>query len=378
MLASHACRAALLGAALSLCTLATGRAMAGPVPAAGASASASATPGDRLAELAGKTFGFMADEADGVSMLVRFEQVPGQGYRVVETDRHGTRTTTIAGTQRGVRWRGKAVNTYQLMDTHDPVDFKVDEDVSVGSDGALLLAWSRWGSASERRFRLLDDGALERQARNPQQQRDWDTTRQVAIDSTRETLLLDQIALEGELFREDVAARVQVLMAESEERRRRNREQFWNGLAQAAVVLATAAAEVAAEMEARDGGPLPALAGAPAAQPVASAPLRFVMLIGLANRAGDTVNPTCYSNIVTRPGPPGWGAPGFLPSGSSEQARQSVEAQRDQFIAKCRASGREITGLGNFEYRWNQSPGDEQRVADTRPRHAEDVLVAMD
>src|SRR5690606_17562295 len=102
------------------------------------------------------------------------------------------------------------------------------------------------------------------------------------------------------------------------------------------------------------------------------------MLIGLANRAGDTVNPTCYSNIVTRPGPPGWGAPGFLPSGSSEQARQSVEALRDQFIAKCRASGREITGIGNFEYRWNQSPGDEQRVADTRPRYAEDVLVAVD
>ena len=102
------------------------------------------------------------------------------------------------------------------------------------------------------------------------------------------------------------------------------------------------------------------------------------MLISLMNKPGDTVNPTCYSGIVTRPGPPGWGAPGFLPHGSSEQARQSVESLKDHFIAKCRASGREITGVGNFDYRWNQSPGDEQRVTGARPRYAEDVLVHVD
>jgi hypothetical protein len=102
------------------------------------------------------------------------------------------------------------------------------------------------------------------------------------------------------------------------------------------------------------------------------------MIISLMNKPGDTVNPSCYSNVVTRPGPPGWGAPGFLPPGSSEQARQSVETLRDRFLAQCRASGREITSVGNFNYHWNQSPGDEQRVADARPRYAEDVLVSME
>src|SRR5690606_9362074 len=106
----------------------------------------------------------MADDADGVSMLVRVELVQGQGFRIVETDRHGTRTTTVADRQRGARWRGEAVNVFQLMDAHDPVEFEVREDVSAGNDGSLLLAWSSRGSASERSFRLLDDGALERQA----------------------------------------------------------------------------------------------------------------------------------------------------------------------------------------------------------------------
>ena len=57
----------------------------------------------------------------------------------------------------------------------------------------------------------------------------------------------------------------------------------------------------------------------PADSPAAK-PLRFIMTISMRNLPGDTVNPTCYSNMLTRPGPPGWGAPGFLPTGSGEQA----------------------------------------------------------
>ena len=352
----------------------------------GVASASTANPGDWLAGLEGKTFGRIGEQGEA-SMLLRFESVPGEGFRVVETEQSGTSTTTIAASQRGLRWKGKLVVT--------PIDFKTRESVVLGEDGSLLLAWSSWGSTAERSFRLLPDGAMERRMRGDGGA--WHTARLVLLDAERERLLVDQIAIEAEIFRQDVAARVKVLLAESEERRRQNREAFWNGLAQATVVLATAAAEVAAEMESGTSpglagvafgpstmpGPTPAPTPGPApaaieAPPAAAAPLRFVMLISLMNKPGDTVNPTCYSGIVTRPGPPGWGAPGFLPHGSSEQARQSVESLKDHFIAKCRASGREITGVGNFDYRWNQSPDDEQRVTGTRPRYAEDVLVHVD
>lgn len=106
-------------------------------------------------------------------------------------------------------------------------------------------------------------------------------------------------------------------------------------------------------------------------------PLRFILTIGLLNKPGDTVNPTCYSNVITRPGPPGWGAPGFLPQGSGEQARAAVYALKDAFIARCRASGREITSEGNFNYVWNQTSSDEQTLQGVRPRFREDVSVSL-
>jgi hypothetical protein len=382
MVASNAFRAAMLVAALLVSSLAAGQAAAAPAPVAGEVVAT--TPGERLAELAGNTYGFMGGEGEP-SLLVRFEHVPGQGFRITEIDQAGTSTTTIAANQRGPRWKGSFVSM--------PVDFKAKETAYVEPDGRLMLTWSAWGTTSERTYRLLPGGALERRARKANQDTRWRETQLVPLDAGQETVLLDQIAIESEIFKQNVAAQAKILMAEADERRRQNWEKFWGGVAQATVVLATAAAEVAAEMDARDGGSLAGYAGAPGALPVsggattaatattppaAAAPLRFVMMIGLMNKPGDTVNPICYSNIVTRPGPPGWGAPGFLPSGSSEQARRTVESLRDQFVAKCRASGREITSLGNFDYHWNQSSGDEQRVADTGPRHAEDVLVRID
>lgn len=106
-------------------------------------------------------------------------------------------------------------------------------------------------------------------------------------------------------------------------------------------------------------------------------PLRFILTIGLLNKPGDAVNPTCYSNVITRPGPPGWGAPGFLPPGSGEQARAAVYALKDAFISRCRASGREITSDGNFNYVWNQTSGDEQTLQGVRARFREDVSVSL-
>jgi hypothetical protein len=124
--------------------------------------------------------------------------------------------------------------------------------------------------------------------------------------------------------------------------------------------------------------PPSSVAAAPAsAAPQASRPLRFVMSISLRNQPGDKVNPTCYSNVISRPGPPGWGAPGFLPPGSAEQARAAVYSLKADFIARCRASGREITSDGNFNFQLNQGQGDEERLQGMRARHPEDVSVSL-
>lgn len=107
-------------------------------------------------------------------------------------------------------------------------------------------------------------------------------------------------------------------------------------------------------------------------------PLRFVLMIGMTNLPGDKVNPTCYSNIITRPGPPGWGEKGWLPAGSAEQARQAVESYKQQFITACERSGRKITGIGNFAYVWNQYEDGEERILQARARNQEDVTVKLE
>jgi hypothetical protein len=106
-------------------------------------------------------------------------------------------------------------------------------------------------------------------------------------------------------------------------------------------------------------------------------PLRFVLSISMRNLPGDTVNPTCYSNLITRPGPPGWGQPGFLPPGSAEQARSEVFALKDAFIAQCRQSGRDITSEGNFFWVWNELKSGESQLAAARARYREDVTVSL-
>lgn len=129
---------------------------------------------------------------------------------------------------------------------------------------------------------------------------------------------------------------------------------------------------------AMDNGSRPIAAAAPPQPAPAARPLRFILTISMRNLPGDTVNPMCYSNVLTRPGPPGWGAPGFLPHGSGEQARQTVYSFKAAFIAKCQASsGRAITSEGNFNFHWNQSSGDEQRLPNVRARHREDVSVSL-
>ena len=96
-------------------------------------------------------------------------------------------------------------------------------------------------------------------------------------------------------------------------------------------------------------------------------------------KAGDAHNPACYSNVITRPGPPGWGAPGFLPAGSGDQANQVIDSLKASFIAKCRAaSGREAQSEGNFRSSWNQTEHDEAELANARAQFPEDVTVQLD
>lgn len=119
-------------------------------------------------------------------------------------------------------------------------------------------------------------------------------------------------------------------------------------------------------------------AGSASAQPVAGKPLRFVLTIGLRNKAGDAVNPTCYSNVISRAGPAGWGSRDSMAPEASRQARQTVQDLKARFIAQCRAQGREITSEGDFQWVWNEFQDGEQRVASTRARYREDVSVVMD
>ena len=102
------------------------------------------------------------------------------------------------------------------------------------------------------------------------------------------------------------------------------------------------------------------------------------MIISLRNVAGDKVNSTCYSNVLTRPGPPGWGGPGCLPPGSGEQAHATVDSLKSQFIAQCRAGGRDITSEGNFNWLSNRTQDEAQRLASTGAKYREDVSVQID
>lgn len=106
--------------------------------------------------------------------------------------------------------------------------------------------------------------------------------------------------------------------------------------------------------------------------------LRFVLSIGLQPRAGDSVNPTCYSNVITRAGPPGWGQRGFLPPGSAQAAQAEVQGMKPRFIAACRAaSGREVTSEGDFHWTWNELRDGEAQIANTHAQYREDVTVSL-
>ncbi|RIA09734.1 hypothetical protein OE09_1580 [Flavobacteriaceae bacterium MAR_2010_72] len=107
-------------------------------------------------------------------------------------------------------------------------------------------------------------------------------------------------------------------------------------------------------------------------------PLRFVMHIGMTNLPGDKSNSNCYSNLMDRTAPTGWGDKGFARPGLMDEARAILEELKPKFIAACEKSGRKITHINNFSYTWNRYEGDEAQLLNTKARVPEDVTVKLD
>lgn len=95
-------------------------------------------------------------------------------------------------------------------------------------------------------------------------------------------------------------------------------------------------------------------------------PLRFRLSVGLQPQMGDTTNPYCYSNVITRPAPSGWRADTWVP-GAAGKAHAIVDAFKADFLAKCQAaSGRNIDGA--VSAKMNQSAYEDNELDTYEPR----------
>lgn len=140
--------------------------------------------------------------------------------------------------------------------------------------------------------------------------------------------------------------------------------------------------------EQQDAQPVPQQASAqtPAPQPPSStsdasptaatapgAPLRFILHIALKTVING-VNATCYSNIVTIPGPPGWPDTWNQPGGDSE-ARALIKAYMPAFESQCSAYGPLVGGGPQFN--WNKKGAEHispESVAASGQRHGQPVV----
>lgn len=89
---------------------------------------------------------------------------------------------------------------------------------------------------------------------------------------------------------------------------------------------------------------------APSSVRAAGEPLRFILSISL-RAVINGVNATCYSNIVTIDGPPGWPDP-QRESGGDLAARALVEKYMPSFSEQCKAYGPLASTVVNFH--WNR------------------------
>lgn len=111
----------------------------------------------------------------------------------------------------------------------------------------------------------------------------------------------------------------------------------------------------------------PAAASAPGAQ------LRFILQIPL-RAVINKVNATCYSNIVTIPGPAGWPDPSRQ-AGGDMPARALIERYMAGFMEQCKAFGPLASSTPNFH--WNRKGSEHispESVEQTGQRHRQPVV----
>jgi hypothetical protein len=92
--------------------------------------------------------------------------------------------------------------------------------------------------------------------------------------------------------------------------------------------------------------PSTAVAGAAAEPPTPGGAMTFMLLLSL-DQIINNMNGSCYSNLVTIPGPPGWPV---LDHTNDQEAAELVAAYIPAFEAKCRQAG---SFRGSATYLWN-------------------------
>lgn len=83
------------------------------------------------------------------------------------------------------------------------------------------------------------------------------------------------------------------------------------------------------------------------------------------------LNGTCYSNLVTIPGPPGWPV---LDHTNDRKAAAMVDAYKAGFLAQCAQAG--PVRSGNFSYVWN-ARGSESRPAEESARQQKNRMFQV-
>jgi hypothetical protein len=77
-------------------------------------------------------------------------------------------------------------------------------------------------------------------------------------------------------------------------------------------------------------------------------PLQFMLYRHLNGVLFDGKNATCFSNVVTVPGPKGWGTK----NANYDEARAVLKRYHDEFARQCEKWGAASTGP--IQYSWNE------------------------
>lgn len=114
-----------------------------------------------------------------------------------------------------------------------------------------------------------------------------------------------------------------------------------------------------------------------AAQNGSGAPLRFRLIVSLVPQAGDTSNMQCYSSIIVRSGPAGWGGSTYPSNDAIAQAQAIVESAKPSFVAKCAAVSQHETQPNSIRYDYNDDARASSALDAWQPTRGQ-VFVQMD